>query len=62
MTALECGIVPAIPSPANIAFSRPNFVDRIQTKPAVPAKALAKATRIPKNIINIITDVTVIPI
>ena len=44
------------------SFSRPNLVDRIQTKPTVPAKALAKATRIPKNIISIITDVTVIPI
>ena len=41
---------------------RPNLVDRIQIKPAVPAKALAKATRIPKNIISIITEVTVIPI
>jgi hypothetical protein len=51
-----------MPRPANIAFSRPSFVDKIHTKPAVPANALAKATRIPKKIINIIIDVTVIPI
>jgi hypothetical protein len=51
-----------MPRPANIAFSRPSFVDKIHTKPAVPANALAKATRIPKKIINIIIDVTIIPI
>ena len=44
------------------SFSRPNLEDRIQTNPTVPANALANATRIPKKIINIIIDVTVIPI
>ena len=55
-------MVPAIPRPAKIAFSKPIFVAIIHTKPTVPANALAKATRIPKNIKNIIIDVTVIPI
>jgi hypothetical protein len=51
-----------MPRPANKAFSSPSFVDKIHTKPTVPAKALANATRIPKKINNIIADVTVIPI